>query len=63
MCFVNEDYDWIARVNDRSTYTASKPTRCDECGDAIAVGEVVHHVHQQEYEECQVCEEESAVTS
>lgn len=56
MCFVN-DYDWICRQQEESSYPAEKPTRCKECRKTIPVGETVYHLHQQEYEDgdCAAC--------
>jgi hypothetical protein len=54
MCFT-QDCDWTAEINESSDVIAEKPTRCDECLATIAVGAFVHHIHQQEHEECQDC--------
>jgi hypothetical protein len=60
MCFYNKDYDWVATVNETEVTTADNPTRCDECRTPIAVGEWIKTIHQQEYEACQICEDEFA---
>lgn len=54
MCFYTEA-DWTASVQDEKTTTAEKPTRCDECRCIIPAGGTVHHLFQQEHEEC-VCQ-------
>lgn len=58
MCFYNEDYDWIAEVNEVTDGPASQAGKCIECGSAIAIGDTCRTVHQQEHEECQQCEED-----
>ena len=58
MCFVNDGYDWTAAICEESDATATRPYKCLECGSVIAVGEFIHHVHQQEYEDCQFCEDD-----
>lgn len=55
MCFVNEP-DWYASINEWTEYLAEKETRCDECHCRIQPGELVHHLFQQEHEECHACE-------
>ncbi len=57
MCFYNDDYDWVAAIEDEAERILEKPTRCDECGRKMQVGETAHHVFQQQHEECQACEE------
>lgn len=57
MCFVHEDYDWIAMVNEHSDGVASVATKCDECDSSIAPSAFVHRVHQQEHEECHACDD------
>lgn len=57
MCFYN-DYDWFAEVNETTEGPATAATKCDECGAKIAVGEWRKHVHQQEHECCQICEDD-----
>lgn len=52
MCFYNDDYEWIASVNEISHETSARRRRCGECGDMIPAGIAYLHVHQQEYEEC-----------
>jgi hypothetical protein len=52
MCFYNDYCDWTASVTCEDTGPATEPTRCDECGMLIAVGEPVRHVFQQEHELC-----------
>lgn len=55
MCFIN-DYDWYASVTEKTSYPVEKETRCDECDGIIPVGATVHHIYQQEAEECRACE-------
>jgi hypothetical protein len=57
MCFVHGDYEWIANISHHSDAPAEKETTCDECGCPILVGQMLHHIYQQEYEECRDCEE------
>lgn len=56
MCFVNDDYEWTAYVSVWSKCNAQQPTRCDECSRVIEPGVVVHHLHQEESDECLRCE-------
>ena len=56
MCFVNEDYDWIARVVEEADITVAKPCKCSECGGVIPIGDFAHTIHQQEHEQCHDCE-------
>jgi hypothetical protein len=55
MCFINDNYDWIAEVWEESTETATKPVRCQECREQIPVGGTLHCIHMQEHEECHRC--------
>ena len=52
MCFDEGDCDWTASVCEDETLPATKPTRCDECGRMIEVGEPVRHIFLQEHEYC-----------
>jgi hypothetical protein len=54
MCFVN-DYDWYAEVCEQDDRPALADFTCDECWRLILAGQMQHHVHQEEYEECQRC--------
>jgi hypothetical protein len=57
MCFYNDDYDWIARVVEHADTTATKQTKCDECGSTIPVGANMHTIHMAESEGgCVTCE-------
>jgi hypothetical protein len=51
MCFDN-DSDWTASIVERKTTLAKKPTKCRECNRVIQVGDLLHHVYQQEHEVC-----------
>lgn len=53
MCFYNDDYDWVATVNEVTDKAAEQETRCYECGAVICIGETARFVHQQESEECE----------
>jgi hypothetical protein len=55
MCFYNDDYDWVASVQERSTIKATKRVHCIECSKLIMAGEECERIWQQEHEECQVC--------
>jgi hypothetical protein len=55
MCFYNDDYDWVATVNEVIDKPAERQTKCYECGAGIQVGDIARFVHQQESQECQ-CE-------
>lgn len=57
MCFY-ADYDWTASVSVARGTTASRDMRCDECRQPIREGQFVHHLYQQQYEECRYCEDE-----
>jgi hypothetical protein len=52
MCFIDHDYDWVADIQEETTITSDKPIRCEECGRIIEPGNLVHHIWQQEHEEC-----------
>lgn len=56
MCFIY-DYDWLAEYSKETTYPATHPTTCQECHRIIAVGQPVHHLYQQQYECCRLCDE------
>ena len=56
MCFVHDDYDWIAMVNEEADEVATRPMKCDECDAAISAGQFMHTIHQQESEWCKDCE-------
>lgn len=57
MCFVNDDYDWLAEVVEQSDHVLLAPIKCDECCRVIEIGETVHHIFMQQYEECHRCYE------
>jgi hypothetical protein len=56
MCFTH-DYDWRAEVEEDTVTKADRPTICDECRKIIHIGSWLRHVRQQEYEQCQRCED------
>ena len=56
MCFYNEDCEWTASITDVTEGIADTAVKCDECCKPIAPGEWRRHVYQQEYEDCQTCE-------
>ncbi len=55
MCFINDDYDWQARVYEKDTKITDKPIRCQECNTLISIGDKIHAVYMREYEECRDC--------
>jgi hypothetical protein len=55
MCFIHDDYDWIAQVMDEGDAPAEKDLRCAECHAAIPAGTVRHWVYLQQHEECDRC--------
>lgn len=58
MCFSNDDYDWTAEISETTNGPADTATHCIECGAAIAAGEYRRNLRQQEYEQCQRCQDE-----
>lgn len=59
MCFYHGDCDWSASVVETDEGPATKRTQCDECREWIEPGQWVRHIHQQEHERCQTCEDDS----
>jgi len=57
MCFYNDDYDWIAEVNDVRHERSDQKSRCIDCCRTIQSGEWRQTIDQQEHEECQICSE------
>jgi hypothetical protein len=57
MCFYNDDYDWVASVQERSTIKATKKVSCIECSKLIEAGEECERIWQQENECCSICTE------
>ena len=57
MCFVNDDYAWIAEEHTITDGPAAKAVACDECRGVIHAGEWRRLVFMQQYELCQVCED------
>lgn len=57
MCFVNDDYDWIAEESSRNTSTATAVYACCECGFPINIGEEYELLYLRQYEECHLCYE------
>lgn len=58
MCFYNDDWDWVAELCEDVKGPASKPGKCIECMEPIAIGEICRSIYQQEYEECTRCDED-----
>lgn len=56
MCFVNEDYDWVAEVCETDTVTLTEPKRCCECRRRLRVGESVLRTFMQEREPGEYCD-------
>jgi hypothetical protein len=65
MCFVQDDYDWIARHTEDDTITVTADTRkgkkvhCVDCGSVIPVGVECRRMYCQEHEACKVCDLET----
>jgi len=57
MCFVADDYDWLASVQEENDIVCQNPQKCDECGAMIPTGAFAHTVFLQEYETCRDCED------
>lgn len=55
MCFVADDYDWIARVCETDDKVAGVDCKCDECHELIKAGDRIYMVHMHEHEECAHC--------
>ena len=57
MCFYNDDYDWIAEVEELHFIRAEKACKCAECNCQIVVGDWYRRLCQKEFEMCQICED------
>jgi hypothetical protein len=60
VCFYNDDYDWIASINDTTCVQGTVADRCYECRRPIDAGEWRVSIYQQEHEACQICEDEDS---
>lgn len=58
MCFDNGDCEWTAEVNESAEHESGPVCHCTECGSVIAADRWRRTVHQQEYEACQICEDD-----
>ena len=58
MCFIHDDYEWLASVEEETERTAGAELKCGECYRIIPVGATYHHIYQQEMEhgDCFTCE-------
>lgn len=58
MCFYNDDYDWIAEVEDATESHGGRECQCVDCGTRIDADEWRKTIEQRQYELCQICEDE-----
>lgn len=57
MCF-DYDADWNAEINEEIYHRVPVEEKCWECHSIIPAGAWRYHLEQQEYEACQICEDD-----